>query len=136
MEKHFDPPALWLCLVKFRQKVVDGRIRDIGVSLELEVANMYVAHVPSMQGCNVEECTEPIFITLCDVQAKDPQQVSCLKPPLGILIHAMATSSPSPSESDNNKIHPLVALKRRIAALEEENADLRVHGLPGKKVVN
>ncbi|KAG0698533.1 hypothetical protein DFH29DRAFT_1002776 [Suillus ampliporus] len=45
----------------------------------------------------------------------------------------MATSSPSPSEPDNNEIHPLVALKRRIAALKEENADLRVHGLPGKK---
>ncbi|KAG1741591.1 hypothetical protein EDD22DRAFT_959020 [Suillus occidentalis] len=44
----------------------------------------------------------------------------------------MATSSLSPSEPDN-EIHPLVALKRRIAALEEENADLRVRGLPGKK---
>ncbi|KAG1717552.1 hypothetical protein EDB19DRAFT_1922582 [Suillus lakei] len=45
----------------------------------------------------------------------------------------MASLSPSPSQSDNNDIHPLVALKRRIAALEEENADLRVRGLPGKK---
>jgi hypothetical protein len=46
----------------------------------------------------------------------------------------MATSSPSPSELEpDNEIHPLVALKRRIAALEEENADLRVRGLPGKK---
>ncbi|KAG1889143.1 hypothetical protein F4604DRAFT_1914983 [Suillus subluteus] len=45
----------------------------------------------------------------------------------------MATLSPSPSESDNNEIHPLVTLKRRIAALEEENTNLRVCGLPGKK---
>ncbi|KAG1848140.1 hypothetical protein C8R48DRAFT_677345 [Suillus tomentosus] len=45
----------------------------------------------------------------------------------------MATSSPSPSESDNNEIHPLVTLKRRIAALEEENTNLRVRELPGKK---
>jgi len=36
----------------------------------------------------------------------------------------MATLSPSPSESDNNDIHPLVTLTRQIAALEEENADL------------
>ncbi|KAG1799432.1 uncharacterized protein HD556DRAFT_1439814 [Suillus plorans] len=45
----------------------------------------------------------------------------------------MASSSQSQSESDNNDIQPLVALKRRIAALEEENADLRVRRLPGKK---
>ncbi|KAG1787335.1 uncharacterized protein HD556DRAFT_1448824 [Suillus plorans] len=45
----------------------------------------------------------------------------------------MATLSPSPSESDNNEIHPLITLKRRIAALEEENTNLRVRGLPGKK---
>ncbi|KAG2084830.1 hypothetical protein BD769DRAFT_1374681 [Suillus cothurnatus] len=48
----------------------------------------------------------------------------------------MATPSPSPSESDNNEIHPLVALKRRIAALEEENTNLRVHGLSEKKKRN
>ncbi|KAG1785968.1 uncharacterized protein HD556DRAFT_1450170 [Suillus plorans] len=45
----------------------------------------------------------------------------------------MASLSPSQSESDNYDIHPLVALKRRIAALEEENADLRVHRLTVKK---
>ncbi|KAG2738110.1 hypothetical protein P692DRAFT_20759654 [Suillus brevipes Sb2] len=38
----------------------------------------------------------------------------------------MATSSLSSLGPDNNEIHPLVALKRRIAALEEENADLRL----------
>lgn len=52
MEKHFDPPALWLCLVKFRQKVVDGRIRDIGVSLELEVGK-YRCHVVCIVGATV-----------------------------------------------------------------------------------
>ncbi|KAG2045572.1 hypothetical protein BDR06DRAFT_978116 [Suillus hirtellus] len=45
----------------------------------------------------------------------------------------MATSSSSSPGPDNNEIDPLVALKRHIAALKEENADLQVRGLPGKK---
>ncbi|KAG2058590.1 hypothetical protein BDR06DRAFT_968581 [Suillus hirtellus] len=69
-----------LCLVKFHQKVIDGRIRDIGVSLKLEVVcgpmfGVSPSLSTSLKGCNIKECTEPIFITLCDIQAKDPQQL-------------------------------------------------------------
>jgi hypothetical protein len=37
MEKLLDPPTPWLPLFEFGQKIVDGRIRDVEVSLELQV---------------------------------------------------------------------------------------------------
>jgi len=51
-EELFDPPALWLCLVNFGQKIINGRIRDIGVSLELQVGK-YRWHVVCISGAIV-----------------------------------------------------------------------------------
>ncbi|KAG1832488.1 hypothetical protein EV424DRAFT_1563873 [Suillus variegatus] len=54
--------------------------------------------------------------------------------PLNILIRGQWRPHPNLNlNQTTTDIQPLVALKRRIAALEEENADLRVRRLPGKK---